>query len=215
MGSSGVTSSKWAIGDDQAIPPLRVQAMESAHSSICCLLCHVVRLCQEGPRCGLPLSCGIEKVMLMAKLQEGLQWLHQSTELLTRCSPRTKWRGLVQCWVITRRCDKTTSIIALHALNFLGDILFMWGSRPMDLGWQLRRAHIFNGEGMGASLPYLWLSLAWREVALVCCVSPHSRNKLTLIKISMQPMFLSVSSTYFICEICSSQVEINIHMSSK
>jgi hypothetical protein len=52
------------------------------------------------------------------------------------------------------------SIIAPQALNFLAASLFTRGSSPMSLGWQLRRAPILNGEGMGANLPYLWLGLA-------------------------------------------------------
>jgi hypothetical protein len=67
----------------------------------------------------------------------------------------------------------TASIIAPPTLNFLAASLFTRGSSPMALGWQLRRAPILNDEGMGANLPYLWLGLAWCDVALVCCVSPH------------------------------------------
>jgi hypothetical protein len=77
----------------------------------------------------------------------------------------------------------TIFIIAPRALNFLIVTLFMRGSRPMALGWQLRQAPIFNGDGMGTNLPYLWLGLAWCYVALMCCVSPHPRMRENYIKI--------------------------------
>jgi hypothetical protein len=147
--------------------------MESARSSSCRLLCRAKKLCQAGPRCGLPLSRGIEEVMQMAILQKVLQWMHQSTELLAWCRSRVKWFRLVHCCMISRRSDMTAPIIAPHPLNFIVVALLTRGSCPSALDKQLRRAPIINGEGMGANLPYLWLGSGLCYVATMCYVAPH------------------------------------------
>lgn len=150
-----------------------MRAMESSLSSLCCRFCLTARVYQVGPRCGFPLSLGIDMAIWMAKLQGVFQWPHQSSKLLAWCEPKEKWRELRHVWMITRRSDGMGSIIAPPTFIVFVAGLFTQGSIPMASGWWLRMAPILNGEGMGANLPYLWPGLPLCNVALMYCMSPH------------------------------------------
>jgi hypothetical protein len=106
-----------------------VQAMDSACSNYFLILCHAVKLCQEGSRRVIPLALDMEEqwrvLMLNVSMLNVLWWLHQNSELPDQFGDKVKWPELFPCQIRAQRSDMTATTNVSHPLNPMVFILLV------------------------------------------------------------------------------------------